>query len=360
MKLLVALTAFFVSSSAFAVSFDCAKASTFVEKTICSDPLLGKLDDALSSNYKAMLGADFGGPVENLRNDQRKWIANRNKCTTRECLVATYRERVDETCEYGVVSGVHPDCVHADDIEASQAAGPNGIQNNPANAQAVAVPDTSLTSVPKAPVVMKIEDAPRGTVGPAKAEILGFHLYMTGQEVLDLIKARYNLKPTYDRSCNLESCLDVVFDNENASPFYPENSNFFTSIKVSTPSVKLEFYFTTVYPANSKRPEVTTAIKYYPQLTTKADITAFNEQVIAKFGKPNGSNSFEGVDWCLQPVPRRLVGESQLRYECDEHLPLMTLHSLGKIGLEILDNQELFRREQKQWESEKQTVLPPL
>lgn len=120
MKLLVALTALFVSSSAFAVSFDCAKASTFAEKTICSDPLLRKLDDALSSNYKAMLGADFGGSVESLRNDQRKWIANRNKCTTRECLVATYRERIDETCDYGVVSGVHPECIHAEDVERTQ------------------------------------------------------------------------------------------------------------------------------------------------------------------------------------------------------------------------------------------------
>ena len=81
MKLLIALGAVFISSSAFAVSFDCAKASNFAEKTICSDPLLRKLDNALSRNYKAMLGADLGGPVENLRNDQRKWIANRNKCT---------------------------------------------------------------------------------------------------------------------------------------------------------------------------------------------------------------------------------------------------------------------------------------
>ncbi len=358
MKLLLALTALFVSSSAFAVSFDCAKASTFAEKTICSDPLLRKLDDALSNNYKAMLGADLGGPVETLRNDQRKWIANRNKCTTRECLVATYRERIDETCDYGVVSGVHPDCVHADDIEASQGSDPNGIQNNPGNAQAV--PGTSLTSVSKNPVVVTTKDASGGTVDPAKAEILGFHLYMTGQEVLDLVKARFSLKPTYDRSCNLESCLDVVFDDENAGPFYPEKSNFFTSIRVSTPSVKLEFYFTTVYPANPKQPEVTTAIKYYPQLTTNADVTAFKQQVIAKFGKPNGSNSFEGVDWCLNPVTHRLSGESQLRYECDEHGPIMTLHSLGKTSLELLDNQQLFTREKKQWESEKKAALPPL
>jgi hypothetical protein len=36
-------------------SFDCTKASTYSEKTICSDPLLGRLDGALSENYRHML-----------------------------------------------------------------------------------------------------------------------------------------------------------------------------------------------------------------------------------------------------------------------------------------------------------------
>jgi uncharacterized protein YecT (DUF1311 family) len=122
MKLLVALAALFVSSSAFAVSFDCTKASTFVEKTICSDPLLGKLDDALSKNYKQMIVTDFGGSVIDLRNEQRQWVSSRNKCTTRECLIVAYKKRIDETCDYGVLSGVHPNCVHAEDLESPPAA----------------------------------------------------------------------------------------------------------------------------------------------------------------------------------------------------------------------------------------------
>lgn len=104
-------------TSAFAVSFDCSKASTFVEKAICSDPLLGKFDDALSENYKGMLGADFGGSKNSLKAAQRKWLANRNKCTNNKCLIDAYRKRVDETCDYGVVSGVHPDCTMSDDIK---------------------------------------------------------------------------------------------------------------------------------------------------------------------------------------------------------------------------------------------------
>ena len=273
MKLVIALGAVFISSSAFAVSFDCAKASTFAEKTICSDPLLRKLDDALSSNYKAMLGADFGGPVETLRNDQRKWIANRNKCTTKECLVTAYRKRVDETCDYGVVSGVHPDCVHADDVEASQVTGPNGIQsNNPSNAQAAAVPGrSSAASVPKSPVVMP--DAAPGevdipnAVDPAKFDIQGFQLYMTGQEVIDLMKAKYNLTPTYDDSCMRDisiPCLKVGLGNEEASPFYPDNNELLSFVTVVQPTFMLRVSFTPIYPADPKRLGVATMIKYFP------------------------------------------------------------------------------------------------
>lgn len=107
----------FVAVPAQAVSFDCSKAKTYVEKTICGDPLLGKLDDALSKNYKGMLAADFGGSKESLKKDQLEWIGNRNKCTTVACLVEAYRERVDETCDYGVVSGVHPECTMSSEIE---------------------------------------------------------------------------------------------------------------------------------------------------------------------------------------------------------------------------------------------------
>ncbi|WP_251866033.1 hypothetical protein [Achromobacter sp. Marseille-Q4962] len=117
MRIFVLLAILFCSTPSFAASFDCAKASGFVEKEICLDPVLGRLDEALSNNYKGMLSSDFGGSVSSLRDEQRKWIANRNKCTTRDCLISAYRKRVDETCNYGVVSGVHPECMLAEDVE---------------------------------------------------------------------------------------------------------------------------------------------------------------------------------------------------------------------------------------------------
>ena len=105
-------------SAAHAVSFDCAKASTFVEKAICTDPLLGKLDDALSENYKYMLASNIGdGARKDLRATQKKWLSDRNKCTNNKCLTDAYRKRVDEICDYPVISGVHPICTYSDDIK---------------------------------------------------------------------------------------------------------------------------------------------------------------------------------------------------------------------------------------------------
>ncbi|MGL4230549.1 MAG: lysozyme inhibitor LprI family protein [Casimicrobium sp.] len=101
-----------------APSFDCKKASSHQEKLICSNALLGKLDVALAENYKHMMATDLGkGGQARLKIEQRKWFSARNKCRDVQCLERSYRKRIDETCDYGVVSGVHPICTMADEIK---------------------------------------------------------------------------------------------------------------------------------------------------------------------------------------------------------------------------------------------------
>jgi uncharacterized protein len=120
-----------IALNAGAVSFDCSKASTSVEKTICSDPLLGKLDDALAQNYKYMMARDIGGDgaKKDLRDTQKAWIATRNKCSTKACLVDTYKQRVDEICIY---PGVHPMCSSSEDVAGeSNAPQPAAVLNTP-------------------------------------------------------------------------------------------------------------------------------------------------------------------------------------------------------------------------------------
>ena len=104
------------STTASAASFDCTKAKSLVEQKICTDPLLGRLDETLAVNYRSMLDSDFGNTQKSLRDEQEKWLAGRNRCKTTECLVQDYRKRIDDTCAYGVVSGVHPECTMSEDI----------------------------------------------------------------------------------------------------------------------------------------------------------------------------------------------------------------------------------------------------
>lgn len=101
-----------------AVSFDCRKAATFVEKAICDDYLLSKLDDALDDNYRTMLAANIGsGARKDLKATQRVWLVQRNRCTDKTCLVETYRQRIDEICDYPVSSGVHPYCIASYEVQ---------------------------------------------------------------------------------------------------------------------------------------------------------------------------------------------------------------------------------------------------
>jgi uncharacterized protein len=105
----LAIALLFAATKCFAASFDCSRARTQVEKLICADPLLGRLDDTLALNYRAMLTVDVGQSKQSLRAEQLGWLSRRNQCKDSHCLVEAYRVRIDETCEYGVVSHIgHP------------------------------------------------------------------------------------------------------------------------------------------------------------------------------------------------------------------------------------------------------------
>jgi uncharacterized protein len=62
-----------------APSFDCAKASNDVERTICKGPELAKADLEMAAAYAA-LAAKLSGPAkENLEKEQLRWIGDRNR-----------------------------------------------------------------------------------------------------------------------------------------------------------------------------------------------------------------------------------------------------------------------------------------
>ena len=73
--------------TALAASFDCTKASTQVEKLICTTPILGQLDIALSENYRNIRASNIGdGARATLQTEQRDWMKQRNTCSTVACI----------------------------------------------------------------------------------------------------------------------------------------------------------------------------------------------------------------------------------------------------------------------------------
>jgi serine/threonine protein kinase len=86
------------SAKDFSPSFDCAKASSPVEHTICADPVLAELDVALAARYRQALGSTSN--KEALRSRQRQWLKQREQCADAsdifQCIQRHYRERLSQ------------------------------------------------------------------------------------------------------------------------------------------------------------------------------------------------------------------------------------------------------------------------
>ena len=84
-----------VSINAYSASFDCAKASTAVEKSICSNATLSTLDDQLTAIYSKAFKAS--STQSELKKHELDWIkTKRNICTTEDCISAAYSSRIAE------------------------------------------------------------------------------------------------------------------------------------------------------------------------------------------------------------------------------------------------------------------------
>lgn len=82
------------ASNAYGVSFDCIKASTFAEQSICSNEELSKLDDELTEQFKR---AQRISDKSLLKSSQSTWLRDvRNSCKDQACLKAAYITRIQE------------------------------------------------------------------------------------------------------------------------------------------------------------------------------------------------------------------------------------------------------------------------
>ena len=81
LRLLVALSGCLFPAASHAQSFDCGKAQSAIEKAICASPALIAQDTALAAAYRQALADLNGDPtrLNDLRQQQRRWLADRNK-----------------------------------------------------------------------------------------------------------------------------------------------------------------------------------------------------------------------------------------------------------------------------------------
>jgi uncharacterized protein len=84
------------AASCFAAgpSFDCAKAATSVEKMICADAELSRLDVELARVYDTALKKSTDQAA--LKQQQRDWLTVRNSCEDADCIEMSYRSQIGE------------------------------------------------------------------------------------------------------------------------------------------------------------------------------------------------------------------------------------------------------------------------
>ena len=91
-------------------SFDCSKASTAVEKLVCSSGELAKADADLAAAYKALAAKLDAKAKDHLVRDETRWIAQRNReCVGTaalmfDCVKYGYPDRIDRLKLYGAGS----------------------------------------------------------------------------------------------------------------------------------------------------------------------------------------------------------------------------------------------------------------
>lgn len=91
-SVILALAVVAGATAAQGASFDCAKATTAVEISVCADDELSRLDDEMNRVY---LDARVASPrSEALRINQLQWVSRRNACASQDCVRDAYQERI--------------------------------------------------------------------------------------------------------------------------------------------------------------------------------------------------------------------------------------------------------------------------
>lgn len=83
-----------IDTTPFAPSFDCLKASNKVEKLICDDRELSKLDVELNKAYQTAREASTD--KEQLKKDQISWVKLSRACENKSCVKSAFELRLQQ------------------------------------------------------------------------------------------------------------------------------------------------------------------------------------------------------------------------------------------------------------------------
>ncbi|QOF85670.1 MULTISPECIES: lysozyme inhibitor LprI family protein [unclassified Pseudomonas] len=89
-----------------ATSFDCEKANSYAEKTICASAPLQRLDEELNSEYVKTLGRMPDQAKGQVRQAQREWLKRRDACKTPSCVSVAITDQIRALAFWGIEQGV--------------------------------------------------------------------------------------------------------------------------------------------------------------------------------------------------------------------------------------------------------------
>lgn len=91
-NVLLTVVALLWAAATQAASFDCAKASTAVEKMICADAELSRLDEEMQTVHSQAY--QYTADPVGFRAEQRQWLKTRDTCKDADCVAQAYRPRL--------------------------------------------------------------------------------------------------------------------------------------------------------------------------------------------------------------------------------------------------------------------------
>ena len=97
----IAAAAALFAPPASAASFNCALAGLPAEVAVCSDSMLGSLDEEMAREYFALMNQAGPDVAAAIRAEQRGWLTRRNICGyDGQCVLGSYRARLQRLGEW--------------------------------------------------------------------------------------------------------------------------------------------------------------------------------------------------------------------------------------------------------------------